>query len=136
MMLTPPWRICWTTWKHPLGFDFAEAAGGLVHDEDPGVDRECLGDLNQLFLAWGKVFDQTGKRGVKLQLIAQVSAAVFNSRRLIQPRIPPKTGSRPGRYWRHIEVLCKVQFLMNQADAIGDGVTNAVEANGPPGDEN
>ncbi len=36
--------------QEPLGFRQGEAGGRLVHDDQPGVERERLGDLHQLHL--------------------------------------------------------------------------------------
>ncbi len=119
--------------QQPGALGEAEAGGGFVHDDNAGIDRERLGDLDQLALCdrqfrhvgvGGEIGAETGQqRGHAAMLGGVVHQA---QRAAEQPLAPDEhVGS-------DIEVLEQVEFLMHEGDAgagrLGDAQFRMVRA--------
>ncbi len=112
----------------------AEGRGRLVHDQDAGVLRQRLGDLDDLLLADAQVADLGARVDVVLQPAQQlrrpaVLAAMVDA---AQP-----AGQLAGHedVLRHRQVGAEVQLLEHDADAVPHRVLRAVQHHRPAIDQ-
>ena len=110
----------------PIGLGGRQAGSRLIHDDDAGVERKRLGDLQQLTLRKGEVGNQIVDLEVDVQSLQQRRHDAF--RRLAvdelkgtgRQRLPPDQ-----HICADVEIVEKVQFLMNEGDSrvqrFGDG---------------
>jgi len=75
-----------------IGFVLREAGGGLVHNEDAGVDTQRFGDFDKLLMADGQVSDD-GVGGAIEANFVETEAALSRRRDLLMK--PKVRGSRP-----------------------------------------
>ena len=112
--------------EQPVGFRQGEARGGLVHDDEPGVERERLDDLEHLALG-----DRQGRDG---RVGREVAAEPLEERGHPRPQrrtIDQPERAGPGRLAAdedvggRVEVVEEVQLLVHEGDAgaerLGDG---------------
>ena len=103
--------------EKPLALSLREAGSRLVHDDDPRVDRQCLGDLHQLLMADREVphegvggeiqpnaLEVAGGLGVDLSAIDEAGRVRLDAEKNI---------------CCDVEVAGEVQLLVNQRDAVG-----------------
>ena len=99
-------------------FDFlsGDRGGRLVHDDHAGLERERLGDFDDLLCADAQPSDGCTRVDVELQVVA---AAIAASR--LHPSIVDEAERRDGLAAQkdvlgHAEVRDQVQFLMDDGD--------------------
>ena len=91
-----------------------QAGRGFVHDQQPRVDRQGFGDLDQLLLADGQVADQRAGRDIESHApqhggrFAADRPAVQNAQAV---RFPAQEDVRP-----NVQVVGQIQFLVNQSN--------------------
>ena len=115
--------------KQPGDFGFGQGAGRLIHDQNLGLERQRLGDFDQLLIADAQRADRLAGRDLAFELVRAVRAA---------ERSMPRSSSRPKptaplAAEKDIrgggKLFDEVQFLMNDAHAGLFGVARAGEAN-------
>ena len=126
-----PSAASWRTMrKRRVAFGGREGGGGLVHDEDAGVEREGLGDLDELLLAHA----QAGDAGVGVEVDAEAGEEARGRRRTMARR----SRKRPARQrlaaeedvGGDAELGDEVELLVDDGDAGPLGVADAGEADG------
>ena len=112
--------------KQDLHLGFAERRGRLVEDQNVGVLRQRLGDLNQLLLPHLQVANQLARRDGLIEAFQQRRGAGLLlrlvDRRHALLQLPAKED-----VFRHVEVLKQVQLLVHHANAVSGGIAGAGE---------
>ena len=116
-----------------VGFALAEAGGRLIHDDHPGAGIHGAGDFDELLTAWGKLGDGGVRRYVESDpgegLGGPVSLASA-----IEEDTPARFASEE-QIGAHVEIVGERKLLMDERDAGAGGGAHAVDADGPPIDQ-
>src|SRR3984957_18113282 len=95
-----------------------QAGSRLIHNDDAGVERERLGDLQQLSLRKGEVGNQIVDLEVDVQSLQQRRHDAFHRLAVDEfkgtgrQRLPPDQHIRA-----NVEIVEEIQFLMNEGDS-------------------
>ena len=117
--------------EEALDVRFGERGRGLVHDEDPGVDGERLGDLDALAVA----HVQRAHLAVHVQVVDVQRGQDSRARVVHGPPVDDAEAlAAPARGVAHEDVLgdgelgVEAELLVHRGDAGGLGLVRAVEA--------
>ena len=133
MTLTPPPSSSATTLEQPVRLGDGQARRRLVHDDDLGVERQRLGDLDELALGEREIGD--GRVGLEIGAEpveqrpacgAQV-AAVDEPGTAAQKRLAAEED-----VGGDVEIVEEVELLVNEGDAGGDGLRDGEMRRSPP----
>ena len=120
--------------KQPGRFGLGQRAGGLVHNEDVGRQRQGLGDFDELLVADAKLADRRAWGHLALELAEQLAGRPLHRPIVEQTEAAQLLASQEdvggGR-----QLVDEVEFLVDHADAGPLAVVDAAEADRPAADE-
>ena len=102
-----------------------QGGGRLVHDDEPGIEREGLGDLDHLLLGDGEGADDRARIEVHSELVEQIGgllAQLAPADDLAGVRFPPDED-----VLLHREVRHEIELLIDDGDAEVLRLAGAVE---------
>ena len=106
-----------------------QGGGGLVHDQDAGVERKGLGDLDQLLLADPQRPHQRCRRGTEIQRLQQLRRRPLLASAVDEERSPDHLRAQEDvvghRHARH-----QVQLLMDDRQPVSGRIAGAAEPHG------
>src|SRR5690606_28285818 len=107
-----------------------ERRGGLVHDEDPRVDREGAGDLDDLLLAHAQVAHERSGIHVQAHLLEQLAGLAG----LLGVVDAAAAADLPAQedVVAHREVRGEAQLLVDDRDAVVAGIVRGIEGDRVP----
>ena len=98
-----------------LRFLFGQRGGRFVQDQDPAIEGERLGNLDQLLLGNRQAADQGG--GIDIAKPAQHIGRLFCQPGVIHQRRAADIGCRHENVFSNADVRAQRDFLMHEADA-------------------
>jgi hypothetical protein len=107
-------------------FVVGERGRGLVEDEHLAVERERLGDLDELLRGDAQVLHQAGRVHVLPQALQHLRRAPVEARE-VHPRVPAGVDLRHEDVLGHRGVGAQRDLLVHQADAQAHRVRRAVD---------
>ncbi len=118
--------------EEPFRLRLRQAGRRLVHDDEPGRQRQRPGDFDQLPLAGRQVADAPGRRHVQADAAQQTARRLVHGR-LVEPAQPAAADALAAeeKVGGHAQVLGQVQLLVDEHDAPAQGVGHAVGRHRP-----
>ena len=112
--------------EQALGLGEREAGRRLVHDDDAGVERKRLGDLDHLLLGEGKLVEPRAAGDVEAEPLEQRFGVGVDLLAVDQLERRDQRLAAEKDVGRHVEVVEDVEFLVDEGDAelhrVGDVV--------------
>ena len=115
--------------EEAVAFGGREGGGGLVHDQDAGLEREGLGDLDQLLLAHA----QAGDAGLGVELDAEAGEELSGGGdhgAAVEEEAGAERFAAEEDVGGDAELGDEVELLVDDGDARPFGVADAGEADG------
>ena len=120
--------------EEAVGLGEGEAGGGLIHDDEPGVQGEGLGNLDELLLGDGQPVHPGAGGDLEAEAAEQGSGVGVDLFGIDETEgvagLAAKEDIGGG-----IEVAEDIQFLMDEGDAMAHGIVDTLDADGPAVDE-
>ena len=97
-------------------FRFGEGGRGFIHDNDPGISQQRLGQLDQLSLAHGKFSHPGRRRNVKMVTVEKIpdDPDHFRIVQCGQPFLMQFPSEKD--VFKHGQIVRQIQFLIQHGD--------------------
>src|SRR6202034_4664851 len=102
----------------PVGLGGRQAGGRLIHDDDAGVERKRLGDLQKLALRKGEVGNKIVDLEVDIESLQQRRHNAFRRLAVDELKGAGRQRLASDQHIRaNIEIVEEIQFLVNERNS-------------------